>query len=80
MTERATFSTRSRTPKLQRPLWKEVDTMTESEQLDSLIDTFANLQRIKTADDWKKEIDYQITLVKAKLEAKGIVTENLEIH
>lgn len=54
--------------------------MTESEQLDSLIDTFANLQRIKTADDWKKEIDYQITLVKAKLEAKGIVTENLEIH
>ncbi len=65
---------------LQRPLWKGVNTMTESEQLDSLIDTFANLQRIRTADDWKKEIDYQITLVKAKLEAKGIVTENLEIR
>lgn len=58
----------------------EANVMTESKQLDSLIDTFANLQRIRTADDWKKEIDYQITLVKAKLEAKGIVTENLEIR
>lgn len=58
----------------------EANAMTESKQLDSLIDTFANLQRIRTADDWKKEIDYQITLVKAKLEAKGIVTENLEIR
>lgn len=29
----------------------EANAMTESERLDSLIDTFANLQRIKTADD-----------------------------
>ena len=27
-----------------------------------------------------KEIDYQIKAAKAKLEASGIVTENLDIH
>lgn len=53
---------------------------TEKEMIDKLIDKFTDLQRIKIAADQKKEIDYQLTVVKAKLEAFGIVTENLEIR
>lgn len=66
--------------KMQPLLWKGVNDMTDREQTNMLIDIYSNLQRIKAADDWKKEIDYQITLVKAKLEAGGIVTEKLDIH
>ena len=66
--------------KMQRPLWKEVDTMTDKEQTNMLIDIYTNLQRIKSAADRDKEIDYQIKAAKAKLEASGIVTENLDIH
>lgn len=43
------------------------------------MDKFIDLQRIKTAGDKEKEIDYQLKTTKAKLEALGIVTENLEI-
>lgn len=80
MAEEIKSGTQSSAQKKQPPLWKEVSDMTDKEQTNMLIDTYANLQRIKTADDWKKEIDYQITLVKAKLESMGIVTENLDIH
>lgn len=80
MTERAAFNTRSRTLKLQRPLWKEVDTMTESELKATLIDSYMNLQRIISAPDVKKEAEYQIKGVKAKLESMGIMTEDLDIH
>lgn len=66
--------------KRQAPLWKEVDTMTDKEQTNMLIDIYANLQRIKSAPDKDKEIEYQINLAKAKLEACGVVTENLDIH
>lgn len=65
---------------LQRPLWKEVDAMTDKEQTNMLIDIYANLQRIKSAVDRDKEIDYQISLTKAKLEASGVPTEDLDIH
>lgn len=44
-----------------------------------LIDNYTNLQRIKAAHDRESEIEYQITATKAKLEALGIVTENLDI-
>lgn len=53
--------------------------MTEKEQIAILIDQFVDLQRIKVASDKEKEIDYQIRTTKAKLEAMGIVTEDLNI-
>lgn len=54
--------------------------MTEKEQATLLIDYYSNLQRLKTAVDRDKELDYQLKLAKAKLEALGIVTENLKIE
>ena len=53
--------------------------MTEKEQATILMDKFIDLQRIKTAGDREKEINYQIKTTKAKLEALGIVTENLNM-
>ena len=53
--------------------------MTEKEQIAILIDQFMDLQRIKAASDKDKEVDYQIRTTKAKLEAMGIVTEDLNI-
>lgn len=70
----------SNTRNLQHPLWKEENSLTDREQTNVLIDIYTNLQRIKSADDRDKEIDYQIKVAKAKLEAGGIVTEDLDIH
>ncbi len=53
--------------------------MTEKEQATQLIEEYAKLQRIKAADDREKEIEYQIKTTRAKLEALGIVVEDLEI-
>ena len=53
--------------------------MTEKEQIAILIDQYTDLQRIKAASDKEKEIAYQIKAAKAKLEAMGVVTENLDI-
>ena len=61
-------------------LRKEVNTMTDKEQTAMLIDIYTNLQRIKSAEDRDKEIDYQIKAAKAKLEASGVVTEDLDIR
>lgn len=58
---------------------KEAEGMTEKEQLGMLIDSYTNLQRIKAADDKDKEIEYQLAAVRAKLEAYGIVVENLDL-
>ena len=80
MAESPKVSTHSSARKKQFPLWKEVDTMTDKEQTNMLIDIYTNLQRIKSAADRDKEIDYQIKAAKAKLEASGIVTEDLDIH
>ena len=55
------------------------DGMNEKEMVKELIDEFTNLQRIKNADDPEKEVDYQLKIVKAKLESCGIVTSDLEI-
>lgn len=54
--------------------------MTEREQALALMDKFIDLQRIKAADDREKEIQYQLKTTKAKLEALGIVTEDLTIE
>lgn len=51
----------------------------DKEMINNLIDTYSNLQRIKNADNIDKELDYQLTLVKAKLESFGIVTSELDI-
>lgn len=53
--------------------------MTEKEQATILMDKFIDLQRIKAAQDKDKEIQYQLKTTKAKLEALGIVTEDLNI-
>ena len=52
--------------------------MTEKEQIANYIDNYQNLQRIMTAEDPKKELQFQMKFVKAKLEAMGVPTENLE--
>ena len=62
------------------PLWEVNEMPSDKEQCTALIDEYAKLQRIKTALDRDKEIEYQITITKAKLEAFGIVTEDLDIH
>lgn len=80
MAEGLNFSVRSLAHKSQPPLWKEVDDMNDKEQMTMLIDIYTDLQRIKSAEDRDKEIDYQIKAAKAKLEAFGIVTEDLDIH
>lgn len=57
----------------------EVLEMTEKEQATLLIEEYAKLQRIMKSQDREHEINYQLKITKAKLEALGIVTENLEI-
>lgn len=80
MREERKVDDHSSTRKLQPLLRKEVDAMTEKEQMTMLIDNYTDLQRIKSAVDKEKEIDYQIKTVKAKLEALGVVTEDLDMH
>jgi hypothetical protein len=58
----------------------EVLEMTEKEQATLLIEEYTKLQRIKAASDRDKEIQYQLKTTKAKLEALGIVSEDLNIE
>lgn len=53
--------------------------MTEQELKSFLIDSYTSLQRIKSAPDKDKELEYQIKIQKAKLEALGVVTTDLNI-
>ncbi len=53
--------------------------MHDKEMLLNLIDNFAILQRIVDSSNSKEEAEYQLQLVKAKLEAMGIVTNDLHI-
>ena len=50
----------------------------DKELIHNLIDKFTDLQRIKGAADMQKELDYQMMITKAKLEAMGVMAENLE--
>ena len=53
--------------------------MTEKEQAAIMIDIYTDLQRIQKAEDKEKELGNQLRKAKAKLEALGVVTENLII-
>ena len=56
------------------------DDMNEKEMINNLIDNYTSLQRIKKAENSEKQIDYQIRLLKAKLESFGIITSELEMN
>ena len=56
------------------------DDMNEKEMINNLIDNYTSLQRIKKAENSEKEIDYQIRILKAKLESFGIITGELEMN
>ncbi len=62
------------------PFRKDVLAADDAMLCERLIQQYVDLQRIKTSVDKKKEIDYQIRAVKAKLEAFSVVTEDLDIH
>lgn len=51
----------------------------DKEMINNLIDNYISLQRIKTAQDIQKELDYQLKVLKAKLESFGIVTTDLDL-
>lgn len=51
----------------------------DKEMINYLIDSYTSLQRIKKAADTEKEIDYQLKILKAKLESFGIVTTDLDL-
>lgn len=54
--------------------------MNEKEMINNLIDKYTDLQRIKKAENSEKEIDYQLRVLKAKLESFGIITSELDIN
>lgn len=56
------------------------ENMTEQELKSFLIDSYTSLQRIKSAPDKDKELEYQIKIQKAKLEALGVSTTDLNIE
>ena len=45
----------------------------DKEMINNLIDNYISLQRIKKSDDAQKELEYQLKILKAKLESFGIV-------
>ena len=53
--------------------------MNESELKEQAIKEFVNLQRLKVADDMNKELAYQEKILRARLQALGIPTEELEM-
>ena len=53
--------------------------MNEKELIEIKIKEFADLQRIKSAENKEKEIEYQEKILKAQLQSLGIPTEDLEL-
>ena len=51
----------------------------DKEMINNLIDNYTSLQRIKKADDIEKELEYQLKILKAKLESFGITTTDLDL-
>lgn len=51
----------------------------ELELKEQAIKEFVNLQRIKMAENKDQEIEYQEKVLKARLQALGIPTEDLEL-
>ena len=58
----------------------DVMEMTEKEQKTMFISAYMNLQRVKVSEDKDKEIRNQERELKAKLEALGVVVEELTIE
>lgn len=52
--------------------------MNQNEYIGNLIDWYTNLQRILSNDNPKAEAEYQLQIIKAKLEACKIMTSKLE--
>lgn len=50
----------------------------EKEMMTNLINEYANLQRIKNADDMNAEIEFQISVLKCKLQSFGIDVGDLD--
>jgi hypothetical protein len=48
--------------------------------IDRLINKYSSVQRIIASDCPKKEAEYQLKLIKAKLESMGIVTTDLNLE
>ena len=53
--------------------------MNDSELKEQAIKEFVNLQRLKAAEDINKELAYQEKVLRARLQALGIPTEELEM-
>lgn len=53
--------------------------MNETELKDQVIKEFVNLQRIKAAQDKASEIEYQESVLRVRMQALGIPTDDLEI-
>lgn len=56
----------------------EENDMNDGELKTNILEQFANLQRIKNAEDRDAEIAKQDALLRAKMQALGLSTENLE--
>ena len=56
------------------------ENLNEKEIVDTTIQTYCNLQRIKNANEGveNRELDYQIKIAKAKLEVFGVNLQKLE--
>ncbi len=54
--------------------------MNDKEQISVMIDVYTDLLRIQKAEDRDKEIRNQLTKAKAKLQALGIVVDELTIE
>lgn len=50
----------------------------EKEMMANLIENYANLQRIKNADDMNAEIEFQMSVLKCKLKSFDINVNDLE--
>ena len=53
--------------------------MSDREIIERLIEKYTDLQRIMKASDPQKEMENQKRIMEAKLQAFGIVTEDLQI-
>ncbi|MCD8232690.1 MAG: hypothetical protein LUD14_12980 [Clostridiales bacterium] len=52
--------------------------MSEKGLTDQAIREYVNLQRLKHADDFQKELAYQEKVLKSRLQSLGIPTEDLK--
>lgn len=53
--------------------------MNDKEIINALIDKYVDLQRIITSNNAQKEAEYQLKVIKGKLESMGVVTTDFEI-